>query len=56
MGKAGEKQKLRPKIKDSKQSERFKEAARELGADKENDTFRRVIDEMSKKSSSTDRD
>lgn len=33
MGKAGEKQKRRPKIKDKKQSERFKEAARQLGAD-----------------------
>lgn len=33
MTKAGEKQKRRPKIKDAKQSERFKEAARELGAE-----------------------
>jgi len=48
MGKAGEKQKRRPKIKDSKQSERFKEAARELGADKSNDAFDRVVKEMVK--------
>jgi hypothetical protein len=33
MGKAGEKQKKRPKIKDKRQSERFKETAREIGAD-----------------------
>ena len=35
MGKRGEKQKRTPKIKDAKQSERFKEAARELGADED---------------------
>ena len=35
MGKAGEKQKRKPKISDKKQSERFKETAREVGADKE---------------------
>ena len=33
MGKAGKKQNRRPKIKDKKQSERFKEAARQLGVD-----------------------
>ncbi len=33
MGKAGERQKRRPRLKDKKQSERFKEAARLLGAD-----------------------
>ena len=39
MGKAGEKQKRRPKIKDKKQSERFKKAARELGVDQPGDAF-----------------
>jgi hypothetical protein len=48
MGGAGEKQKRRPKIKDSKQSERFKQAARELGADESSDAFDRVVDEMAK--------
>jgi hypothetical protein len=49
MGKpAGGKQKKTPKIKDSKQSERFKEAARELGADESSDAFDRVVDEMAK--------
>ena len=43
MGKAGEKQKRRPKIKDSKQSERFKEAARELGADEPAEAFDRIV-------------
>jgi len=52
MGKAGEKQKRTPKIKDKKQSERFKEAARELGADESSDAFDRVLDEMAKKAPS----
>jgi hypothetical protein len=46
MGKKGEKQKPRPKIRDKKQSERFKEAAREVGADEPSDTFDRIIGEM----------
>jgi hypothetical protein len=49
MGRAGEKQKRTPKIKDSKQSERFKEMARELGADESSDAFDRVVKEMAKK-------
>jgi len=48
MGKAGEKQKRRPKLKDKKQSERFKETARELGADQSGDAFDRVIKEMAR--------
>ncbi len=48
MGKAGEKQKRRPKLKDKKQSERFKEAARELGADQESDAMDRVVKEMAR--------
>lgn len=52
MGKAGEKQKRTPKIKDKKQSERFKEAARKLGADESSDTFERVVKEMTRQTSS----
>jgi hypothetical protein len=48
MGKAGEKQKRRPKIKDKRQSERFKEAARKLGADQPTDVFDRVVAEMAR--------
>lgn len=51
MGKVGEKQKRRPKIKDKKQSERFKEAARQLGADKESDAFDRIVEQMAKSQS-----
>ncbi len=43
MGKAGEKQKRRPKFKDKKQSERFKETAREIGADQTTDLFERTL-------------
>ena len=46
MGKAGEKQKRRPKIKDKKQSERFKEAARQLGADQSSDVLDRIVTVM----------
>lgn len=48
MGKAGEKQKRRPKIKDSRQSERFKEAARLLGAEQESDAFAKLVTEVAK--------
>ena len=48
MGKAGEKQKRRPKITDKRQSERFKEAARQLGADKDSDAFDRIVEEMAR--------
>ena len=48
MGKAGEKQKRRPKFKDKKQSERFKEAARELGAEENSDRFERVVAQMAR--------
>jgi hypothetical protein len=54
MGKVGEKQKRTPKIKDKKQSERFKEAARELGADESSDAFERVVKEMAKPKGATD--
>jgi hypothetical protein len=46
MGKKGEKQKRRPKFTDKKQSERFKEAARLLGAEKDSDTLERVVKQL----------
>jgi hypothetical protein len=47
MGKVGEKQKRTPKIKDKKQSERFREAARELGADDDDkDALDRIVKQM----------
>jgi hypothetical protein len=46
MGKAGEKQKRHPKIKDKKQSERFKEAARAIGADQSDDGFERIVTQL----------
>jgi hypothetical protein len=49
MGVKGEKQKRTPKIKDKKQSERFREAGREIGADESSDAFERVVDEMAKR-------
>jgi hypothetical protein len=48
MGKVGEKQKRRPKITDKRQSERFKEAARELGADLSSDAFDHIVQQMAK--------
>jgi len=46
MGKVGEKQKRRPKITDKRQSERFKETAREVGADEPGEAFDRIVDQM----------
>jgi hypothetical protein len=51
MGKPGEKQKKKPKIKDKRQSERFKETARQVGADQPSDAFDRIIGEMGQTSS-----
>jgi hypothetical protein len=51
MGKAGEKQKKRPKLKDKKQSERFKETARLVGADEESDALDRIVKQMAKPTS-----
>jgi hypothetical protein len=48
MGKAGEKQKKKPKIKDKRQSERFKETARQVGADQELGLFAWLITELAK--------
>lgn len=46
MGKKGEKQKRRPKFTDKKQSERFKEAARLLGAEEDSDVLERVVKQL----------
>ena len=54
MGKAGEKQKRLPKIEDAKQSERFKEAARELGADQDDSGLDRLVREIAKPKSKKD--
>jgi hypothetical protein len=51
MGKAGEKQRRKPKISDKKQSERFKETAREVGADEPSDAFDRIVGEMGRRKS-----
>jgi len=56
MGKAGEKQKRTPKTKDKKQSERFKEAARQLGADESSEAFDRVLGEMARPKEKSKRD
>jgi len=53
MGKLGEKQKKKPKIKDKRQAERFKEAARQVGADQPSDAFDRIIGEMGRRSAPT---
>jgi len=48
MGKAGEKQKKKPKIKDKRQSELFKETARQVGADESSDAFDEIIAAMAR--------
>jgi len=54
MGKAGEKQRRKPKISDKRQSERFKETAREVGADEPSDAFDRIVGEMGRRKSEND--
>jgi hypothetical protein len=48
MAKAGvpKKAKQKPKLTDKEQSERFKQTARELGAEESGDAFARVIDRI----------
>jgi hypothetical protein len=46
MGKLGEKQKRKPKIKDKRQSERFKETARQVGANEPSDAFDEILAAM----------
>jgi hypothetical protein len=43
MGKAGEKQKKKPKLTDKRQSERFRETARALECDESEETFERAF-------------
>lgn len=43
MGKAGIKQRRKPKISDSRQSERFRETARKLGTDESEEAFDRAF-------------
>jgi len=50
MGKRGEKQKRKPKIKDKRQSELFKKTAREVGADESsNNAFDTILKELGRK-------
>ena len=49
MGKAGEKQKKKPKIKDKRQSERFKETARQVGALETSSAFDEIVAAMAKR-------
>jgi hypothetical protein len=46
MGKAGEKQKRKPKEKDKRQYERFLETARKLGVDESPDTLDRAFKKL----------
>jgi hypothetical protein len=46
MGKAGEKQKRKPKEKDKRQYERFVEAARKLDVDEDPKTFERAFEKV----------
>ncbi len=48
MGKLGEKQKKKPKLKDKKQSDRFKEMARAIGADNSSDGFDRIVTQLAR--------
>jgi hypothetical protein len=43
MGKAGEKQKQKPKLTDKRQSERFRETAGELDCDESEEAFERAF-------------
>src|SRR5215471_10550626 len=43
-----QKKKHRPKFKDKKQSERFKETARQVGADETSDAFDSIVKEMAR--------
>ena len=46
MGKAGEKQKRKPKLTDKRQSERFRETARKLDCDESEDAFQRAFQKI----------
>jgi hypothetical protein len=47
MGKAGQKQKRTPKIRDKQQYERFVETARKLGCDESEEAFERTFEKLS---------
>jgi hypothetical protein len=49
MGRKGEKQKRKPKIADKRQSERFKETAREVGAEQPSPAFDNIVGEMGRR-------
>ena len=51
MGRKGEKQKRRPKIKDKRQSERFKKTAEEVEAVQPSNFFERIIGELGRQTS-----
>jgi len=57
MGKAGEKQKAKPKKTDKRQFERFKETARAIGVDESGktfeDAFRKIVPPKTAKSDRT---
>lgn len=55
MGKRGEKQKRKPKNSEKRQSERFKETAREVGAEETSESFDRIIGEMGRRNSDRER-
>jgi hypothetical protein len=46
MGKAGEKQKRTPKMKDKREYERFVETARKLGCDESEEAFERSFEKI----------
>lgn len=54
MGKVGEKQKRKPKISDKRQSERFKETARQVGADEGTPAFDLIVEEMGRRKAPDD--
>ncbi len=55
MGKAGEKQKRKPKFQDKKQSERFKETARQVGADESTDAFDVIVGKLARSSNKSEK-
>jgi hypothetical protein len=46
MGKAGEKQKRKPKMTDAREYERFVETARKLGCDESEEAFERTFEKI----------
>ncbi|MGH6857844.1 MAG: hypothetical protein ACRECP_09475 [Methylocella sp.] len=46
MGKAGEKQKRTPKMRDKRQYEQFEQTARKLGCDESEEAFERIFEKI----------